>query len=557
VPGPPRPVRAYRTSHVTGRVARLSVQQMPRLPSPARYPCFPPEMELSFSRSGIGLLMRRATAGEAMNESLRDRLRRIWITRPVQTAAGIAVVTATTYLFSRLVPVNAATVGFVYLVLILLIATSWGFFEAVCASIVAVLLFNYHFLPPVGRFTIADPQNWVAVFAFLITAIVAGQLSAKARRQAQEAVRRGAEVERLYSFSRAILLADTGQPAGDQIARQIALVFECPAVAVYDALADTIHLGGQRETPELVEPLRAAAVRGTYTRDDSKPSQVIPVRLGGQPIGSLALSGIRMPEPILDSLASLVAIGLERARSQEATSRAEAARRSEELKSTLLDSIAHEFKTPLTSIKAAASGLLENPDAPSADRKELAAIVNEEADRLSRLVTEAIQMSGIEAGRIRLDRKLWKPADLVNRALSGFEHALSGRSVQVRISEHMPMVEVDADLMTVALRHLFDNAAKYSPAGTPIEIAAEERNASVVLMIADSGAGISEQEQDRVFEKYYRSDRHKDQIPGSGMGLSIARDIVRLHRGEIWAEAGAGAGSVLCIALPSVKGPRK
>jgi len=468
---------------------------------------------------------------------------------------GIALIGMTTYVGYRLLPVNATTVGFIYLVEILLLATGWGFLEALCASVVAVLLFNFHFMPPVGRFTVADPQNWIALIAFLITAIVAGQLSARIRDQAREAMRSREEVERLYSFSRAILLTDSNQPAGAQIARQVAQVFECPAAAVYDALADSVYFGGQGELAGLTEALRAAAVHGTYSHDDVKSYQITPVRLGGQPIGSLAVSGTRIPEPILDSLANLVAIGLERARSQEATSRAEAAKQSEELKSTLLDSIAHEFKTPLTSIKAAASGLLANPNAAQAEREELAAIVDEEADRLSRLVSEVIQMSRIEAGKIRLERRLSKPLDLVNMAIGSLPEGRSDRVINVRVPEDLPLVEVDQEMMTVALRHLLDNAAKYSPAGAPIEISAEVRGARVVLEIADSGSGIPEKDRLRIFEKFYRAENHKNRIPGSGMGLSITRDIVRVHGGEIWADTQPGSGSILSVALPVAKEP--
>jgi two-component system, OmpR family, sensor histidine kinase KdpD len=478
-------------------------------------------------------------------------LPRLWLRR---APAALALVGISAWLCYSVFAVNATTAGLVFLVEILLFATRWGLFEALSSAVAAVLLLNYLFLPPVGRFVIADPQNWVALFAFLITAVVASQLSATIRRQAREAVRRREEMERLYSFSRAILLTEGGLPIGAQLAIQAARIFESTGVAIYDAQNDRTHLGGLWDPGAPEELLRAAAVHGTYSRDDTKGIQVVSVSLGGKPIGSLAVSGARIPEPVLDSLSNLVAIGLERERSQEAANRAEAAKQSEQLKSTLLDSIAHEFKTPLTSIRAAASGLLEMPSATPEQRTELATIVDGEADRLGRLVTEVIQMSRIDAGKIRLERHTMEPPELVERALAGLRPALMDRMIDVRIPEGLPLVEVDPDLMALVFRNVIDNAAKYSPAGTPIELSAEERHARVIFDVADRGAGIPEKDLSKIFEKFYRADLHRGRIPGSGMGLSISRDVVRVHGGEIWAEARAGGGTIICIALPVAEG---
>jgi K+-sensing histidine kinase KdpD len=268
-----------------------------------------------------------------------------WLRR---APAGLALIGISAWLCHHVLAVNATTAGLVFLVEILLFATRWGLFEALSSAVAAVLRLNYLFLPPVGRFTIADPQNWVALFAFLITAIVASQLSATIRKQAREAVKRREEMERLHSFSRAILLTEGGLPISTQLAVQAARIFESTGIAIFDAQNDKTHLGGQWDPGAPEELLRAAAAHGTYSRNDTRRIQVAPVSLGGKPIGSLAVSGARIPEPVLDSLSNLVAIGLERERSQEAANRAEAAKQSEQLKSTLLDSIAHEFKTPRT-----------------------------------------------------------------------------------------------------------------------------------------------------------------------------------------------------------------
>lgn len=460
-----------------------------------------------------------------------------------------AVIGAITLIYLRLVPVNAATVGFTYLVLILVIATVWGLLESTAASVAAVLCLNYFFLPPVGTFTIADSPNWVALFAFLATAIIASQLSARAKQRAQEALDRQGELEKLYALSRAILLTDASQAAGKQIALQIAQIFEFAGVALYDHNTGEIHSAGPEGPVAIEDRLRQAALQGTLLHNGSS-AVVAPVILGGQAIGSLAVYGRFLSDTALQSVANLVAIGLEKVRGQEAANRAEAARQSDELKSTLLDALAHEFKTPLTSIKAASTALLCNP-APKAEvQRELLTIVDEEADRLGRLVTEAIQMARIEAGKVYVNRKPHSVCDLISTVLREMKSALDGRTVDVRISPDLPPIAADLELMDLALRQLIDNGAKYSPGMSPLQITAEQAGDRMILSVADGGQGIPEREQGRIFEKFYRGPRSRQQVTGSGMGLAIARQIVEAHDGEIWVKSGPGQGSRFFISVP-------
>ncbi|HUZ46832.1 MAG TPA: DUF4118 domain-containing protein, partial [Terriglobia bacterium] len=322
----------------------------------------------------------------------------------IRIVAVLAITAAITFLCFHLVPVNATTAGFTYLIAILLIATAWGLLEAMVASVAAMLCFNFFFLPPTGTLTIADSRNWVALFAFLATSIVASQLSARAKRQAQEAMERREETERLYALSRAILLTEAGRRAPKEYAKEIAQIFDLLSVALYERDSAATYRAGPNDLPGVDKKLCEAATLGTLFRDDLSGITVTPIHLGGQPIASLAISGRLLSDSALQAISNLVAIGLEKVRGQEATSQAEAARRSEELKSTLLDAIAHEFKTPLTSIKVAASAMLLNTESSTEHQRELATIVNEEADRMAWLVTEAIQMARIEAGEIQLNR---------------------------------------------------------------------------------------------------------------------------------------------------------
>lgn len=491
----------------------------------------------------------RAPAGHEILSS------RIGLTA-LRLIAVLALIAAITFLCFRLIPVNATTVAFAYLVTILVIATGWGFWEALTASLGAVVCFNFFFLPPVGTFHIADPQNWVALFAFLVTSTVASQLSAWARQRTREALHRQEELESLYALSRAILLTDTSQTPAAQIAHRIQEIFGFSALALYDSSTDQVHRSGKEELPAPDDQLKQAASLGTVLTDEPNRTVVIPVRLGGHVIGSLAVRGGALSDTALQALSNLVAIALEKVRSQEAANRAEAARQSEELKSTLLDSIAHEFKTPLTSIKAAATALLSTPTPNQDEQRELLTVVDEEADRLGRLVTEAIQMARIEAGKVKLNAALCSVASLIQGILQQMKSVLEGRSIRVSIADDMPLIIADEELMGLAIRQLLDNAVKYSPPGSPIAIGAEKGEGSVIISVSDQGPGIPEREQSRIFQKFYRrTDTHRH-VTGSGMGLAISLEIVRAHGGEIWVESVPGQGSKFCISVPCVSEER-
>ncbi|HUA20049.1 MAG TPA: ATP-binding protein [Bryobacteraceae bacterium] len=467
----------------------------------------------------------------------------------VRLALVIAIIAAITAVCLRPLHVNATTAGFAYLVAILFISARWGLTEAIIGSIAAVLCFNFFFLPPIGTFTIADPQNWIAFFFFLATSFTASQLSAQVKQRALEATERQREMEKLYALSRSILLIEPVRGVARQLAGHLAQVCGASAVALYDRESGETFSAGPEDFPEPADLLHQAALEGTFFRNEQAHTVVTSIRLGAQPIGSLGLRDADLSDSALQGVANLVAIGLERARAQEAASKAEAARQSDELKSTLLDAVAHEFKTPLTSIKAASTALLSGSVPQPEQQHDLIAIVDQEADRLSALVTEAIQMARIEAGRVHLRRDSYPVGDLVELVLNKMRPSLEERNIQVRIAPQVPAVWVDSELIEVALRQLVDNALKYSPADTPILIGAELADGRVIVRVADHGPGIPEQEQTRIFEKFYRVETTR-QIPGAGLGLAIAREIVHAHGGEIWVESKVGEGSIFRFSLP-------
>jgi len=467
--------------------------------------------------------------------------------------AALSLIAAITFVLHRLLHVNATTTGLCYLVAILIIATSGGLIESTVASLVAMLCLNYFFLPPIGTLTIADPQNWVALFAFLVTSLTASQLSARAKRRTKEAIDRQYEIERLYSLSRGLLLTDATKPMPQQVIQQIAQAFPFRAVTLYDRHREEIHRGGEDDTPELEGKLREVALRSTVFLDSPSGLTITPVRLGGRPIGSLAIRGSSLSDAALQSLLNLVAIGLERALSQEAVNRAEVARQSEELKSTLLDAIAHEFKTPLTSIKAVTTDLLSDPSYELPEhQRELITIAVEGTDRLSRLVTDAIQLSRIEGGKFTLHREIQFPSSLVSAALRQMKSLMDGREITVSARDDLPAVWVDAGLIQMVITHLLDNALKYSPPGSPISISARTSDGRVMICVIDQGPGIEEDEQSRIFDRFYRG-KGEQNLKGTGMGLAIAREIMDAHGEQIWVVSKPGEGSEFCFSLPTAR----
>lgn len=468
----------------------------------------------------------------------------------LRLSLALGLVGVITVVFFRLIHVNATTVGFFYLVAILMIATAWGLLESTVASVAAMLCFNFFFFPPVGTFTVADPQNWVALFAFLATSLTASQLSARLKRQGKEAEDRRLEMERLYALSRALLLTDPTQSVAKQIAHQVARTFDFPAVALFDVHSGEIYRVGPESLPAIEAKLREAVSQGTLFQDEAGKLTVTPIRLGGEPIGSLAVQGTFLSDAALQSVLNLVAVALERVRAQEAVNRAEVARQSEELKSTLLDAIAHEFKTPLTSIKAVTTDLLDPSTGLQQQQRELVSIADEGADRLSRLVTEAIQLARIEGGKFHLNRGVHFPSSLISGALRQMKPLMEGRKVEVQAPDDLPLVVVDAELIQVVIHQLIDNALKYSlPAGA-ITIGAKASEGGVVISVADQGPGIPEEEQSRIFDKFYRSATERSQIKGTGMGLTVAREVLRAHGGDIWLKSSPGHGSEFYFSLP-------
>jgi two-component system sensor histidine kinase KdpD len=368
--------------------------------------------------------------------------------------AGLSVVATTVVLKLLGDHVNAATVSLALLLNVLFIATRWGSWPALLASIVAMLCFNFFFLPPFKTFNIAATDNWIALVAFLVTAVTAGQLSARAKNRAEEAELRKREIERLY-----------------------------------------------------------AELRDAFER----------------------------------------------------ASHAEALRQSEKLKSALLDAVTHDLRTPLTSIKASITTLLdevrgrsnEAPVTLDAESKvEMMEVIDEESDRLSRFINGLIELARIEAGELHLRRRWGAVEEIISTALDRAEPITRQHHVEVDIERELPGVRVDESAVSEVVYTLIDNAAKYSAKGSTIRIVARHAGDELIQMsVEDEGRGIPVDLRERVFDKFFRATRDGDvstqQPSGTGMGLAIAKGIIEAHDGKIWIESGTGGkGTRVVFTLP-------
>lgn len=366
--------------------------------------------------------------------------------------AGTAAVTLVLHVVRN--RINSTTIALAMLVVVLFVAAYWGARPAILASVLGVLCFNFFFLPPVGTLNIADPDNWLALIAFLITAVTAGQLSARAKTRAEEAEARRREIGRLY------------------------------------------------------DELRSAFERASH---------------------------------------------------------AEALRESERLKSALLDAVTHDLRTPLTSMKASVTTLLDDVNSRPGDaspaglndegRREMLDVINEECDRLNRFIEGLVELARIEAGELRLGRRWGTIEEMIEAALARVRNITAQYKVEVEIENDLPVVLVDARAVSEVIYLIVDNAAKYSASGSAIRINAARGDADMIrVTVDDDGPGIPAELRERVFDKFFRASGERDagrnRPSGMGMGLSIAKGIVEAHGGRIWIEGGERSGSRVLFTLP-------
>lgn len=463
----------------------------------------------------------------------------------ISTTALAAIVAA----YFRWGHVNETTVALTLLILILLVSANWGLRHAIYLSFLSSAAFNFFFLPPVLTLTIRDGRNWVALATFLATGITASQLAERARQQAKIARRRQREAERLYEFSQQMLVKANVVDLVTDLPAMIAGIFNLAGAAMYLREKDRVYRSGPNYMDVSAAELRDAAFSRDHRREEERDVTLVPILLGTRPIGSLGITGSRVSPEALDAVCGLAAIAIERAGAVETLTRVEASRESERLRNALLDSVAHELRTPLTAITAAVTSLQTAP-LNEADRGEMLEVIEQEAKRLDRLVGQAMEMAELDAREVHLNLKPHAMREAVEEAMTSADGALKTHPVDIRIPDSLPKVDIDLERIAKVLEHLLENAAKYSPEGSPIFVSAEVAKNRLCTSVSDRGAGVDDFERMMIFDKFYRGQGQRYRVQGTGMGLAIAKAIVEAHGGTIEVTSQFGQGSVFTFCLP-------
>lgn len=477
--------------------------------------------------------------------------RESWLQQAVQYLALTVAAFLIVVFYLHALHANQTTVALSFLILILFTAFGRKLTYSIYLSILCAVLYNYYFLPPVRTFSIADPQNLIALIAFLVAAVSVNHVSAKEQRQAQSLARKSEEIEQLYAFSQRLLLEDKLHQLATTLPGLIAQSLQLRAVALYlpdhpDAwMWDPEHLlEGMENLHDATQPV------GVATRPLAGV-RIVPLMLGMRPLGVLAMANSRYSEGFYDAIGSLTAVAIERAAALERNSRTEAAREGEALRIAVLDSITHELRTPLTGIRIASTTLSGDASLDEAAKQDLLSVIEEESTRMDALIDEAVTMAQLSTGAVNLRKQPSSFPAIVESVLEASRVPLQGREIRLDMDPAMPAVIMDADLIRRVLKHLLENAVQYSPPKSPIHLAASCRMGRLQVSVANEGAGIAQEEQPYVFDRFFRGTNGVAHPNGTGMGLAIARAIVEAHQGRISLQSEPGHGAEFSFWIPA------
>ena len=463
------------------------------------------------------------------------------------TAVAVIGIVVIAVIFHRLFNASATVAAMVLMLAVLFAGAHANVSRAVAAPIVATLCLDYFFVPPIGSITIGDPQGWIVLLVFLAVSLFASKSAARLREQRDELIARQRETEKLHALSRALLLSQ-GEDVRRVIVNTCMELFGFHEVVLYEAASGQFHRSG---TPGAIstDQLLRIALYGSVDHEEEKQITILPVTLGNKSFGSFGFGGVSLPETTLQALGNMIAVGVAQAQAQEAGTQAEAVRKSEELKSVMLDALAHELKTPLTAIEAASDMLLAESGVDAAQRHELLSVIQQESHGLHRLVGEAMHLARIDANRLKLDAEPIPVAEIVRAAVHAMGERAASHEIRIELQSDLPLVMADRELITQALKQLIDNAFKYDPSRSAVAVTAGESAGLVSISVRDQGQGLTELEQARVFEKFYRGRYDHSAVQGTGMGLAIAKEIAEAHGGSLNVESQIGQGSRFTITL--------
>ncbi len=485
-----------------------------------------------------------------------------------------------------------ANTSMLYLIVVLGVAVAFGRWPAVFASAVAFLVFDWLFVEPVHALSVASPEGWVVLVIFLITAVITGQLGAEQRQRAREAARREQEAALLYDVVR--LMGRTNlNSALKAIAERLLQELQLEAIAVEigdyggvvaeaaagnasaievirEARGSLAHVLGEGAPPTETQPGRAGTwtetvrprLRETAGKGAAAPLHVVPVTVHGREVGNLLL--VRAPgalefaaadNRVLSAVASQIGLAVERLRLRQDATEAEVLRRTDEVKSVLLNAVSHDLRTPLASIIAAAGSLRQRDVAWSdEERYQLAEGIEEEAQRLNRLVGNLLDLSRIQGGGLRPQKAWHDLGSLIEDAMDRLGPLTAGHKVTVAVEESLPPACLDSVEIGQVIANLVENAAKYAPSGAEIELRAHRAGPEVQIEVLDRGPGIPPSDLPHLFEPFYRAGSTA-RLRGTGLGLAVAKGLIEAHDGRIWAENRPGGGARFVFTLPLGPGP--
>ena len=486
------------------------------------------------------------------------------------SAGAVAVALGIGLLLKHFIAVQS--ISLVFLTAILASAIAWGLWPSLFAAIASMLAYNFFFLPPLYTFTVGDPENVLALFFFLIVALIVSNLTARTRTQVVTARSRAKTTAELYAFSRKV----AGIGALDDLlwatAHQITSMLNVRTVLLMPLKdREGLEVASGYPPEDQLDDADMAAARWSWEHNrpagrgaDTLPGAkrlFLPLRTGSGPVGVLGIDR-DAPGPLLtpddrrllDALCDQAAVAIERISLAKGLDEARVLAETERLRAALLTSISHDLRTPLASILGTVSSLRSYPERYSpAEREDLLATLQDEAERLNRFVSNLLDMTRLESGAIDLKLELIDVAEIVGSALQRAGSVLAGHRVEVNIAPHLPMLRLDAVLFEQVLFNLLDNAAKYSPIGSRIDIRASRDGELVEIEVVDEGPGIPPADLERIFDKFYRVQAQDRRRAGTGLGLAICRGFVEALGGWIVARNRRdGSGAVLTIRMPVV-----